>query len=325
MTRPMVPKREVGLPGMSGGRLVGEPARLDAESAMGDDAADPRGALRFIDADKVRRSCQLVRTGQVIPLSLPLTWRPAAGGRPPLRRTVRVHNAVRGLPDGRYVVINDDDVEIPLQGSSQWDGLAHFGVIAPGSTGVFYGGRRLSEVGRDQSARTLGIEKVGGIVTRAVVFDFVDYLGHSEEGFLPGSIRITDSVVERYLADRDLELEPGDAVIFYTGMQQALQANEGVYPREIAGLDASTVRIWQEARVSAIACDNPTPEAVPPLDFCIHIGALRDSGIFIGELWSLEELVAACAAEERYECLLASAPLNVPGAFGSPCNAVAVL
>jgi hypothetical protein len=47
-------------------------------------------------------------------------------------------------------------------------------------------------------------------------------------------------------------------------------------------------------------------------------------GMPIGELWDFEELAADCAADSRYEFMLVSAPLYIPGGVGSPPNAYAI-
>jgi hypothetical protein len=280
------------------------------------------------------RAGALVKTGVVISLTVPLDGqqpgetapkRREGVGRGTLKRTVISRNAVRGLRDGRFVVINDDRVEFALQGSSQWDSLAHVGLIESGSTAVFYGGRDLREVGPEGEATSLGIENyAGGIVSRGVMFDMVDYFGNRDAEYVVDGTRIMDTHIEDYLKKHALTLDPGDIVLIYTGVQRLLEATGGAYPRKLAGLDGSTNRIWGDARIAAIACDNPTPEATPPLDWNIHIGALRNLGILLGELWSLEALAKACRADGRYECLLVSSPLNIPGAFGSPPNAVAI-
>jgi hypothetical protein len=44
----------------------------------------------------------------------------------------------------------------------------------------------------------------------------------------------------------------------------------------------------------------------------------------IGELWDLDHLADACAADERYECLLTVSPLPLVGGVGSPANAIAL-
>lgn len=293
-------------------------------------AADPRGALSRVTAAKVVRAAGLVKRGQVFALSHPLSWPPRPPGgdprlkRPALRRETIVNNAVFRLADGRYAVTNDDMVHLAMQGSSHWDALTHFGVIDPGRTGVFYGDLGLDEVDEQAGARTMGIEAVaGGIVTRAVVFDMVAFLGRAREGFLTDEVRISDEQLAGFLARHGLALEGGDAALVYTGFYRRWLDNGGAVPQAIAGLDASSMRLWRDSGVAALACDNPTLDAVP-MDHSIHVGALRELGILLGEYWALDALVEVCREDGVYECLLTSAPLNVPGAFGSPCNALAI-
>jgi len=293
-------------------------------------AMDRRGAVARITPAKVAAAARLVRLGQVIPLSHPLTWPPRGSEgdprlkRPALRRAVIDHNTVLPLPDGRYAVTNDDTVQLALQGSSHWDSLAHFGVLDPAANGVFYGGQGLDEIGPAGEARTLGIDAVaGGIVTRAVVFDMVGFLGRADPGFLSDETRITDAMLEMYLERHRLALEEGDAALVYTGFVARWAANGDAIPAMIAGLDASSMRVWRKARIAALASDNPTLDAVP-MDYGIHIEGLRGEGILLGEYWKLDELVRACRDDGIYECLLVSSPLNIPGALGSPCNALAI-
>lgn len=292
--------------------------------------ADPRGALSYVTAARVVRAAGLVKRGQVFSLSHPLNWPPRPPGRDPrlkrpaLRRESIASNAVFRLADGRYAVTNDDVVHMAMQGSSHWDALAHFGVIEPAREGVFFGDRGLDEVDEEAGARTLGIEAVaGGIVTRAVVFDMVGFLGRAGEGFLTDETRIGDAQLAGFLARHGLALEAGDAALVYTGFYRRWLDNGGAIPQVIAGLDGSSMRLWRDHAVAALACDNPTLDAVP-MDHSVHVGALRELGILLGEYWALDALVEACREDGVYECLLTSAPLNVPGAFGSPCNALAI-
>lgn len=290
---------------------------------------DPRGALALIGEDKVRRAASLVRRGQVISLSHPLDWPPrVAGGdarlfRPPLKRENIASNNVFRIGDGRFAVANDDVVQLSLQGSSHWDSLAHFGVLEPGQPGVFYGGLGLDEA-TTAGARTLGIDAAaGGIVTRGVLFDMVAFLDRSDAGFLADETRITDEMLAGFLERSGLALEPGDAALIYTGFYRRWVDNGGAIPPAIAGLDGSSMEIWRDAQVAALASDNPTLDAVP-MDHSIHVGALRELGIMLGEYWALDALADACRADGVYEFLLCSAPLNIPGAYGSPNNALAL-
>lgn len=282
-----------------------------------------RGALNYVTSETVKRATKLVRKGEVIPLNLPLDS-PAHGSaaRPPLRRTVRLHNRIRSIGEGRFSVANDDDIEIALQGSSHIDALSHFGVIEPGSDSVFYGGKTLDEVYPEATAKTIGIDSYGGaIVTRGILLDAVGVVGGEESEYLPDGFAVNDDVVKECLRRARLELRTGDAVLIFTGYEARIRKD---IPLELtAGLDGSTLPIWREKQISVLAADNLGVERIPG-DYSIHIGALRDSGIVLGELWALKGLVAACRGDDTHEFLLVSVPLNLPGAFGSPANAVAI-
>ena len=56
----------------------------------------------------------------------------------------------------------------------------------------------------------------------------------------------------------------------------------------------------------------------------LHQYFLSLLGINIGELWDLKALGETCKRLGRYEFLFTSVPLNVPGAIGSPPNALAI-
>jgi hypothetical protein len=94
------------------------------------------------------------------------------------------------------------------------------------------------------------------------------------------------------------------------------------------GLEASedVARLLWNWGVAVVASDNPALEAKPYSD-TDHLQwiLLARLGMPIGELWRIDALASACAAEHRYEFLLTSAPMNLPGGVGSPANVLAVM
>jgi hypothetical protein len=56
----------------------------------------------------------------------------------------------------------------------------------------------------------------------------------------------------------------------------------------------------------------------------LHQWFLSLFGLNIGELWDLKALGEHCSKVKKYSFLLTSIPLNVPGAVGSPANALAI-
>jgi kynurenine formamidase len=286
-------------------------------------AAGTRGAPARFGGANVLRGLQAARTGEIIQLSLPLDDPIAPFGRSPAKRWTRLHNQVRPLEDGRFIVINDDEISLALQGSSQWDAFAHFGAMGDGLDGVYLEGTGLAETYPQNLSPNLGINALGpGILARGVLLDIVAHLG-DPDGYLDQDVTITREVVETCIERQNVTIEPGDAVLVYTGYQRRRAQADGEFPLATAGLDGSTVPLWEELDIFALASDNLAVEKTPT-DHAVHIGMLRGRGVPLGELWALEELTLACRRDGRYEFLLASVPLNYPGAFGSPANAVAV-
>jgi kynurenine formamidase len=265
-------------------------------------------ALRHLTEGTVLAALGSARTGQVVSLNSRLDG-PTPTTRPRLRRHLRLHNVIRQIPDGRYVVLNDDILEVATQGSSQWDTFAHCGAIEPGVDGIFLGG--------------LGLEETAGDGMRGVLLDTVAVL-RPDAGFLAEEDRVDRAVVETCLKRQGAELRPGDAVFIYTGFGRRYSHTDEKLPTRAGGIDFSTMPLWADANVSALISDNLAVEG-SPADFRVHIAALRDLGIPLGELWALEELAGLLRSQERYDFLLVSVPLNLPYAFGSPANAVAVL
>jgi kynurenine formamidase len=91
--------------------------------------------------------------------------------------------------------------------------------------------------------------------------------------------------------------------------------------------------IWNN-HFAAVASDNVAVEAMPPMldgkeqpltQLVLHQWCLSLFGLPLGELWYLKELAEKCRDERKWTFLLTSAPLNVPGAVGSPANALAII
>jgi len=235
---------------------------------------------------------------------------------------MRLHNQLRPFGEGRYMVVNDDEVSFALQGSSQWDAYGHFGVIDSESDSIFFGGN-LTDTFPAPSAGRIGIQALGpGIVTRGVLVDVVTEYGDGAP-FLDGDCRIDTAMVERCLERQGVSVEPGDAVLVYTGMERRRASMGGAWPPDSAGLTADTISLWERLDIQALVSDNLGID-VTPGDNALHASLLKGRGVPLGELWALDHLAQRCRAESRWDFLLAAVPLNIFGAFGSPANAIAI-
>ncbi len=66
------------------------------------------------------------------------------------------------------------------------------------------------------------------------------------------------------------------------------------------------------------------PSELPPFRSPLHIAAIPNMGLTLGELFYLDGLAADCAQDGQWEFLLVAPPLPVTGGVGSPINPYAL-
>ncbi|MGW5714594.1 cyclase family protein [Amycolatopsis sp. NPDC003865] len=295
-------------------------------------ADDVLGTLNFLDETKRREGAALVRRG----VSFSLAQRfdadgPQKGWR---RRTNPVHTMLdtgldaergtQGFPHG--IGGADDVVFMPLQASTQWDGLGHIF-----DHGVAWNGRRAGDVVTSEGDRVTGIETASGrIAGRGVLLDVGRALG--TDGELPDGFAITAAHLEETLAAQGetARVGKGDLLLVRTGrLARARREGWGDYAGGPApGLSFTTADWLHDTEIAAIATDtwgfevrpNEFDDAFQPL----HQVAIPHIGLFLGEMWDLDALAADCAADGRYEFWLTADPLPVTGAVGAPVAPIAV-
>jgi kynurenine formamidase len=89
-----------------------------------------------------------------------------------------------------------------------------------------------------------------------------------------------------------------------------------------------TIDWIHDTEIAAIATDtwgaevrpNEFPDAFQPW----HQVVIPHLGLYVGEMFDLDPLAEACAADGNYDCLLVAAPLAVKGGVGAPVNPIAV-
>src|SRR3954464_15959454 len=182
--------------------LPDELDRKDPESAIADAAKrcsnwgrwgtdDVLGTLNFLTEDKRVEGARLVRRGGSFSLAQSFDMDgPQKGWR---RRTNPVHTmldtgtdaerGVQGFPHGLGGA--DDVIAMPLQASTQWDGLGHIF-----DHGVAWNGRRAGDVVTSDGDSVTGIETVADrIAGRGVLLDVGRAVG--TDGELPDGFAIT--------------------------------------------------------------------------------------------------------------------------------------
>jgi len=318
-------------------------------------ADDQLGRLNLLTREKVLQGAAEVREGLNFCLSLPLDV-PRGNGLIEGRSAPRL-SPTRGPGDAERFnrpsdtphakdVFCDDEVTLCLQYSSQWDALCHAGqrFDADGdgvAEIVYYNGFRAGEhiLGRDANGRHVGALKLGietmaekPIQGRGVMIDVRSYLG--------AEWRPVDWDDIAAILTRDhIEIEPGDMVCMRTGWSDMLLAMPGTpdpaaMDRNVSGLDSRDPRVldWiSRSGISALISDDLAvehwlrPQTPPTSDFVvapIHELCLFKLGIPLGELWHLSPLADWLRAHGRTRFMLTAPPLRLPGAVGSPANAI---
>jgi kynurenine formamidase len=313
------------------GAVLAAAERLSNWGRWGED--DVHGTMNFLDDAKRVEAAALVRTGRAISLSQPFDMDgPQKGWR---RRTNPIHTmldsgtdavaGVQGFPHG--IGGADDVITMPLQCSTQWDGLGHIF-----SHGKAWNGRPADRVVTGLGDAMTGIETVADrMCGRAVLLDVPRALGHADG--LPDGFAITEAHLRTTIESQGetSAVGRGDIVLVRTGqLARTKREGWGEYAGGPApGLSFTTADWLHDTEIAAIATDtwgfevrpNEFDAAFQPL----HQVAIPHLGLFIGEMWDLDDLADACAADERWSFLLVAAPLRVTGAVGAPANPIALL
>ena len=292
---------------------------------------DEIGTANFVTADVVRHAATLVRTGHVLSLAIPLSpTTPTDPSRPPMQhfgKNVILDVRTHGWPgDGQFA---DDWISMSPQTGTQWDGLTH----AYRDHKVWNGydaGQALNPL---IGARRNSIDRLAAhFVTRGVLLDIVA-VKRPGQAHLAGGEAITADDLDRAETAQGVHVRRGDALLVRTGWtadwRSATGAERRTYYDDAPGLGMSCAA-WLHAReVACVGVDNVAAEVKPAEDgtsmLPLHPVLIRDLGLTVGELFWLEDLARACAAEGRWEFLFVGQPLRIVGGVGSPINPLAVL
>jgi kynurenine formamidase len=290
---------------------------------------DARGTLNYLTPDKRVEGAALVRRGASFSLAQRFDANgPQRGWR---RRTNPVHTMLdtgldaergQGFPHG--IGGADDVIFMPLQCSTQWDGLGHIF-----DHGIAWNGRRAGDVVTSEGDQVTGIENVAdAIVGRAVLLDVGRVFG--ADGELPDGFAITPEQLDETAARAGVRVGRGDLVLVRTGqLTRARRDGWGDYAGgDAPGLSFACAGWLHRTEIAAIATDTWGFE-VRPNEFEVafqplHQVAIPHVGLTIGEMWDLDALAADCAADGVFEFFLVAAPLPVTGAVGAPVNPIAV-
>ncbi|MFG1681222.1 cyclase family protein [Nonomuraea sp. NPDC049269] len=313
---------------------------MNAEDAIAEAAAkysnwgrwgadDVLGTVNFIGTAERAGAARLVRRGVSFSLAQRFDMNgPQKGWR---RRTNPVHTMLdtgtdavhgdQGFPHGLGGA--DDTIFMPLQCSTQWDGLGHIF-----DHGRAWNGRPADKVVTSEGDQVTGIEHLAAPVAgRGVLLDVGRVIG---DGELPDGFAIAEEHLTATAKAHGVRVGSGDLVCVRTGrLARAKREGWGEY----AGGPAPGLSFWSagwlhRTEIAAIATDTWGFE-VRPNEFensfqPLHQVVLPHLGLLVGEMWDLDALAADCAADGVYDFFLTAAPLPITGAVGSPVNPLAI-
>ena len=277
-------------------------------------AGDQRGSGNMMKPETVLRAAKLIKTGEVFELGAVLSPDPKEA----FINAGRVFNIYTKpsppIPNARQV--NEELVITELgQIGTQFDAFAHQML---GDS--FYNCFKLGDIGTRTGFRKLGVEHVGGLMTRGVL---IDVAGLKGVDMLPTSYSITPEDLQQALAKANQKLQPGDAILIRTGWSKLMGKENERYGSLNPGVGIAA-GLWLVAREPMlIAVDNCCVEVRPserPHSLPVHAMMLIQHGIYLLENLQLEALAAARA----YEFAFIVQPLKIKGATGSAIAPIAV-
>ncbi|UGT45338.1 cyclase family protein [Nocardia yamanashiensis] len=286
-------------------------------------SADEIGTLNLITGEVVRAAAATVRTGQRVPLAVPLHQNGIQTGLirgrvNPLHTMVAVNWELFGPG---LIATSDDTVTMGLQAGTHWDALTHIS-----HSGVIYNGRPADSITAHGGSAFSGIDKARHIVSRGVLLDVAR--AHGVDRLAPDHA-VTPEDLDAAMELAGTPVRAGDIVLIRTGqIQLYLAGDRTAYAMPAPGLSVRCPEWFHARDVAAVANDTLTFEIFPAeLEngwLAVHALHLVEMGMLQGQNWNLEELSQVCAAEGRYEFLLTATPEPFVGATGTPVAPVAV-
>jgi kynurenine formamidase len=270
---------------------------------------DELGTLNFITPAKRIAAAQLVKTGEVVSVGRDLTTRQSKTNGQPVVHVMMFSDA-NSPSCGDYFTIAPHGMVV-----THMDALCHFSW-----KDQFYNGRKRSETLTASGAKWGSIyAQRQGIFTRGVLLDVAAARGVS--WYRPDEY-VTVADFEAAEKRQRVRVEPGDAIFVRTGMErmETELGEQDIYPR--AGLHAECVEWMHNRQVSVYGgdCIEKLPYPSESFTSAVHMIVLASMGLPILDWPSLTELARTCERLGRWDYLLTTAPLRLPGGTASPIN-----
>jgi kynurenine formamidase len=277
-------------------------------------SSDERGSMNNQTPDLVLKSARAIRTGELIELGRVLSdAMPMPTGRSFQLYTKRTF--MNAPPNHRGS--NEELVVTELgQVGTQFDGFVHQ-TIGDSTYNCF----KVDDIASRSGFTKLGVEKVGMIFTRGVLVDIAALKGVK---MLGDSYEIRADDLQQALIHQNISLQPGDAVLIYTGWGQLWEKDNARYLRSNPGIGVTAAQWLAKQSPTLVGSDNGPVEVSPNpdtrLSLPVHQIMLVVNGIHLLENLKLDEM----AAKQVHEFAFAMQPLKIKGGTGSTVAPVAI-
>jgi kynurenine formamidase len=274
---------------------------------------DESGTLNYVTPAKRIASAALVKTGEVVSVGRDLSTRQTKTNPQPVSH-IMLFSDEASPSCGDYFGIAPHGMVV-----THMDALCHFSW-----NGQLYNGRKRSD------SITAGGAKWGsiyaqrqGLFTRGVLLDVAAARG--VPWYKPDEY-VTVADFEAAEKRQRVRVGSGDAIFVRTGMErmEAELGEQDVYP--LAGLHAECVE-WMHNRQVAVYggdCIEKLPYPSERFTSAMHMIVLAAMGLPILDWPSLTELARTCERLNRWDYLLTTAPLRLPGGTASPINPLCI-
>jgi kynurenine formamidase len=262
---------------------------------------DQAGAFNEATPDGVIAAARLVRSGRVFDLSHVLDEHiPAFPGRTFKQvLTTTAHQLNRRRPDAGRRGWGDNDVnwiveqvEATQQMGTHVDGLNHLQI-----GDEVYNGWTLDEIVEEYGTNRLGIDTLPQLVTRGLLVDVAKF---KDVQLLAAGEVIHPDDVQQILDRNDVDVRPGDAVLFHTGWGSQWSDNDA-YLSGQPGPGLAMVDWLADSRVSLVGCDTwsfgPVPPENPSRPFEVPQTLNVRHGIVVAENLNLSTLAASAVTQ----------------------------
>ncbi len=277
-------------------------------------ADDQRGSGNHMKPESVLRAARLIKTGEVFELGRVL----AASMPLPVGRQFDMFTKRTRYDAGSNHRSSNEELVVAEIGQvgTQFDTFSHQMI---GES--MYNCVKLDEAATRTGFRKFGVERVGALVTRAVLIDVAAF---KRVPVLPNSYEITPQDLQDALRAQRLTLQPGDAVLIHTGWGTLWGKDNARYQASSPGIGVAAAEWLARQDPMLVGADNTAVEVAPNPDAQltgpVHQIMLVVNGIHLLENLRLDELAASGA----HEFAFIIEPLKIEGGTGSTVAPIAI-